>query len=347
MYVLRSCGLLLVAVTVTGCVSLSRYNERVAQVRSVEWDLASQDRNLRQSESARSALDADLKEARTNLAKLQQEHEALKAASVAAPPEAGQPSVDLRKQEFSREVAALTAKLADADARIRNLSAALAAREDAARKVPALEAALAEREQRTRELDANVRSMEATVARMQKDTVALSRKRSGSEEKETAVTALRANLGSEIGKGQLVVKEYHDKLIVSMSEKVLFDSGSARISRSGQKTLDRMAKILKKVKNNQIVVEGHTDNMPIRYRVGKYTSNWELAAARAANVLSHLEKKGQLNPELLALAGYGCYLPAAANDCAKNRRQNRRIEVALVPLDTQRLAEASTKTARR
>ena len=141
------------------------------------------------------------------------------------------------------------------------------------------------------------------------------------------------------------VKEFRDKMIITMNDQILFDSGSARITKAGQKTLNRMAKVLKKIQNNQIVVEGHTDATPIRRTAGKYPTNWDLAAARATNVLKHLEKKGKVSPKLLALAGYSCYLPAAANDCATNRKLNRRIEIAVVPLEMDRVASAREKTA--
>lgn len=179
------------------------------------------------------------------------------------------------------------------------------------------------------------------IAQLRKDTEELARKRIGSDEKENAVVAIRSMLADDINKGEISVKEYRDRMIISLKEQVLFDSGSARISSQGQKTLNRMARILTKVKNNRIVVEGHADTRPIgRKLTGRFPTNWELAAARATNVLKHLEQRGKVKSELLAMAGYGCYLPAAANDCAKNMKLNRRIEIAILPMDETRIASA-------
>ena len=346
MHAVKLCSMLLFSLLVAGCVSLSKYNDRLEQISNLNLDIASLEETLRKSESARASLDSQLQEARENLAKLQEEHEALEAASMTVPEGTERVSMDAQKQDFADELTLLTAKLADADARIRELSAALAAKEEAVKKMPVLEAALAEREQRIRDLTEYLRNQETKVTQLQKDAVDLTRKRNGSEEKTDAVAAIRSNLSKEIEKGEIAVKEYRDKLIVSMKEQVLFDSGSARITKSGQKTLNRMAKVLKKIRNNRIIVEGHTDTMPIRNRsiVAKYPTNWDLAAARATNVLKHLENKGKIKPELLALAGYGCYLPAAANDCEKNRKLNRRIEIAVVPAPTDRVAVAGEAT---
>lgn len=325
----------------TGCVALSKYNARLEQIGGLNRDIVSLEETLKRSESARAFLDLQLREARENLAKLQQEHEKLESASMTVPSGEAVP-VDGQDQDFKKEMALLTARLAEADARIRELSTALAAKEDRARKMPVLEAALAEREQRIRDLTEYLHNQEIKVDQLQRDAAALARKRNGSEEKRDALADLRSDLGRELGKGEIAVRESGGRVIVSMKERILFDSGSARISKSGQRTLNRMARTLRKIRNNMIMVEGHTDSMPIRSKslLARYPTNWDLAAARAANVLKYLEKKGKVQPELLGLAGYGCYLPAAANDCEKNRKLNRRIEIALVPIPAERVAAA-------
>ena len=343
----RLCSVLFLSLMFTGCVSLGKYNDRVAQINNLNGEMAALEKILQKSETERRTLDQELAKARENLASLEKEHVALVSQTFATSATGGDLSaMDARKQEFADEMTALAVRLADADTRIRELTMALAATEDAAKKVPLLEAALAEREQQVTELTNHLRKMEIQIAQVRNEAADLSLKRNGSEEKSAAVAAILASLGDEINKGEISVQELPDKLIVTMKEQVLFASGSARITKSGQKTLSRMSKVLKKIKNNQIVVEGHTDNMPIRKNnPGKYRTNWDLAAARAANVLKHLENKGKVNSKLLALAGYSCNLPAAANDCTTNRRLNRRIEIALVPMEMDRLAAARNKTA--
>ena len=155
MRVLASCSLLFLYFLVTGCVSMSKYNDRVADINSLNGELSSLEKVLQKSDAARSALDVELAKAKENLATLQQEHEALKAQRFAESSpggEVGTSAMDDRKQQFSGDMAALTARLSEAGARIKELTDALAATEEAAKKVPLLETALAEREQRILDL---------------------------------------------------------------------------------------------------------------------------------------------------------------------------------------------------
>ena len=117
-----------------------------------------------------------------------------------------------------------------------------------------------------------------------------------------------------------------------MVEKILFDSGSAVIKKDGKKVLDRVADILKTIKNQQIKVEGHTDNAPISSRLAdRFPTNWELSTARATTVVRYLQERG-LDPALLSAEGYAEYRPVAANDTDDNKAKNRRIEIVLIPM---------------
>lgn len=118
-----------------------------------------------------------------------------------------------------------------------------------------------------------------------------------------------------------------------MVEKILFDSGSAEIKKEGKKVLDRVVEILKNVKDRQINIEGHTDNVPISPRLAqKFPTNWELSTARATNVVRYLQEKG-IDPALLSATGYAEYRPVSPNDTEEGRAKNRRIEIVLVPLE--------------
>jgi chemotaxis protein MotB len=81
-----------------------------------------------------------------------------------------------------------------------------------------------------------------------------------------------------------------------------------------------------------IIVEGHTDNIPIRGK--KYESNWELSAIRAENVVRYLVHKEGFPPELFAVAGYGEFRPVADNNTESGRKKNRRIELVILPKKT-------------
>ena len=306
-------------------------------------DLTSLEETLDRSEAAGKTLQSELQKNRENLAKLEQEHENLKAEYMVLSIQ-GETSKTAalgdKQQTFSADIAALTAKLNESEKTVRDLTTILVAQEDAVNKVPSLQAAVADREDRIKTLNDTLSSLKSNIVQIKTDVIQLSQKRSGNEEKEDAYAAFRRDLSNEISKGEILVAEYPDKMIITLPEQVLFRSGSATINKSGRKALAQVAKILRKVQNNRIRIEGHTDSAPMSRRGGRYSSNWDLSAARATSVVRHLQKKGSINPELLALAGYGPYAPAAANNTRKGRSLNRRIEIALIPIDTTITAEA-------
>jgi len=111
-----------------------------------------------------------------------------------------------------------------------------------------------------------------------------------------------------------------------LTEGVLFASGRADLKEPAKKVLAPIAAELKKIPNS-IIIEGHTDNVPIKH--GKYSSNWELSMARAYSVLLFLSGAG-INAKQLAGMGYGENLPVGDNATSEGRAKNRRIEISLV-----------------
>lgn len=145
-------------------------------------------------------------------------------------------------------------------------------------------------------------------------------------------------LQDEIKKGEIKVTQVLDRLSVNMVERILFDSGSAEIKPDGLKVLERLGSVLKKVTDKQIRVEGHTDNVPIGGKLAeKFPSNWELSAARATNVVKFLTEKIGVDSKLVSAAGYSMHRPVASNDTKEGRAQNRRIEIALLPVNIDRV----------
>jgi chemotaxis protein MotB len=119
------------------------------------------------------------------------------------------------------------------------------------------------------------------------------------------------------------------KVKLVLTEGVLFSSGKADLKDPAKKVLAPIAAELKKVPND-IVIEGHTDNVPIKS--GRYTSNWELSMARAYSVLQYLQEQG-ISEKHLAGIGYGDTRPVADNATADGRARNRRIEISLMKTD--------------
>ena len=136
---------------------------------------------------------------------------------------------------------------------------------------------------------------------------------------------LDSSLQGFIDKELVRVNLQGDKIEVQFSSKLLFGSGSVRLSTEARKAFRDIATIVKPLKNT-IFVEGHTDNVPIKTLA--YPSNWELSAARAASVVEYLTRQG-LDPKRLAAIGYGEYRPISSNDTQEGRSKNRRVTLIL------------------
>lgn len=119
-------------------------------------------------------------------------------------------------------------------------------------------------------------------------------------------------------------------LVISLKENAFFESGKADVLPAYEQNILEISKILEQL-GNDILVEGHTDNLPIHNSI--FESNWELAAMRAINVIDCLVSKGHLNPTKLSAISYGEYRPIASNDTADGRAQNRRIDIVLLSSD--------------
>jgi chemotaxis protein MotB len=131
-----------------------------------------------------------------------------------------------------------------------------------------------------------------------------------------------ANLNFELQSNEKRVK-------LILKEAVLFDSGSAELKVQAKKILKGVIDELKKLPND-IIVEGHTDNIPIRG--GIYKSNFELSMARAYSVIKFMQDEG-IDPKRLSGIGYGEYKPIADNSTPEGRAKNRRIEISILKVD--------------
>lgn len=164
-----------------------------------------------------------------------------------------------------------------------------------------------------------------SVIKLQKEVISLL-----DDAKKTIETSLKGQMAQQ----EIEVVNMEDKLKVIFIDKILFNSGSSNINNSGEKLLSRMAGFLRDNKKQNILIEGHTDNVPLKARLKKrFASNWELSTARAAAIACFFQKKGGMDPKRLSACGYSCYRPVAPNNTEKGRRQNRRIEIILVPVE--------------
>ena len=146
--------------------------------------------------------------------------------------------------------------------------------------------------------------------------------------KKTIETSLKDQIAAQ----EIEVVEVDDKLKVIFIDKILFDSGSVDLNVRGKELLMIMAGSLKETGNQDILVEGHTDDVPLSAALRKrFPSNWELSTARAAAVARFFQQAGGIQPERLSARGYSFYRPVASNETEKGRHQNRRIEIILAP----------------
>lgn len=120
------------------------------------------------------------------------------------------------------------------------------------------------------------------------------------------------------------VNETNIKLTLELP--VFFDTGSAKINDVATDALDSLTRPLQNFPHD-IIIEGHTDNVPITG--GRYPSNWELSVARAVSVINFFIQRG-LDPKKLVAGGYGEYHPVASNDSPETRVRNRRIEITIL-----------------
>ncbi len=146
--------------------------------------------------------------------------------------------------------------------------------------------------------------------------------------------ALVKSLEAELAKGGIWIKRVRDRLSITMVDRLLFDSGRAQVKPDGLKVLKRVSDILKHVRDKQIRIEGHTDNVPIGTQLrNRFPTNWELSTARASSVVRYLIEQGGMNRASLSAIGYAENRPVASNDGEKGRAANRRIEIVLYPKD--------------
>jgi len=153
------------------------------------------------------------------------------------------------------------------------------------------------------------------------------------QRKDSTVIALKkkvsdALLGFE-GQG-LTVNIKNGKVYVSMEDKLLFKSGSTEIDEKGIIALKRLARILEMNPDINIMVEGHTDDVPV-LKGSKFQDNWDLSVLRATSVIRVILENSKIDPKRITAAGRGEYLPIDPRKTPEARQKNRRTEIILTP----------------
>lgn len=213
-----------------------------------------------------------------------------------------------------------------------------------------LSARLVSLEKDTARMGKNIRSyqgmLSSNMTTQEKLNSLLSQKMSEVEERERIINELQDMINSQNEKvrallnsvkeallgfssEELTVTEKDGKVYIAMSDKLLFESGSAKVDKRGKEALAKLAEVLNKQSDIDVFIEGHTDSKPIN--TVQFKDNWDLSVIRATSVVRILTKDYGVNPLQIQPAGRAEFIPVADNETADGRARNRRTEIILSP----------------
>ncbi len=241
----------------------------------------------------------------------------------------------ISEEIYNRDVDMWKAKSAEFEAKSVELEAARAALEAAdADKAKALLAMTEEKALCVTELE-KVSSQKGQVASSLSEALTqLNKMKAIAAKQKAMLSGLLSSLDGMVSAGTVKVVRRNGRLVVQVSENILFDTGKSKLKDEGTATLAQIAPVLAKV-NREFQVSGHTDN------VGGAEVNWKLSIDRAFTVLNTLIEAGYPS-ERLSASGYAWHQPVADNDTDEGRSLNRRVDLVLVPnLDELKLPSVS------
>ena len=209
-----------------------------------------------------------------------------------------------------------------------------------------IETILAQLQDAQRKLDEKEKEVKSLMADLDKKKSDLDEKNAKYLElqsilakKDDDLKALKNKIKSALvgfeGSG-LEVAEKNGKIYVSMEEKLLFASGKFSLDAKGESALKELAKVLEADKDINVMVEGHTDNVPYSAATSaQIRDNWDLSVMRATTIVKTILKYGNIDPQRLTASGRSEYVPLDTDDTKEARAKNRRTEIILTPkLDT-------------
>jgi len=186
-----------------------------------------------------------------------------------------------------------------------------------------IEINLEEAKKKNDELSASLEEREKIVSELEKILA----------EKEQAVNELKNKVSNALlnfKENDLTVEVRNGKVYVSLSEQLLFKSGSIEVDPKGVSALQQLASALKDSPDINVMVEGHTDNVPISRKSQYMNDNWDLSVLRATSIVKILTNAG-VSPGQVTATGKGEYSPVVENDSNENKQKNRRTEIILTP----------------
>lgn len=265
---------------------------------TLETEISALEESLKSTSSERDAIEEELAEKKKTLSDLQAEHDQLQGYYDNAINNSGRMSRDLQEQ---------------------------------ANKLMALQKTLEQTEYDNNLLADSLQRREQKVAELEN---VLSQTQAAISDLKNLVSDALVSYGAN----DLTVEQRNGRIYVSLSEQLLFKSGSAKVDPKGQRALAQLAEALKSSKDVRILVEGHTDNVPVSRTSQYMKDNWDLSVMRATSIVQILLKNG-VGPSQITAAGRGEHDPIAPNDTKESKQKNRRTEIILTP-DLSALIEA-------
>ncbi|MDX1462613.1 MAG: OmpA family protein, partial [Marinirhabdus sp.] len=173
-------------------------------------------------------------------------------------------------------------------------------------------------------------NLEKSLESLQEKDLTIRRLQDALTRKDSVTLAIVTSLKKEVGLDDEDIEINVEKgvVFISLSDKVLFKSGSYQITSRASEILGKVAKVINDKPEFEALVEGHTDNVP--YKNGVLLDNWDLSAKRATAIVRELVNLGA-NPRQLIAAGRGEFVPKVANNSAENRSINRRTKIYVLP----------------
>jgi chemotaxis protein MotB len=208
---------------------------------------------------------------------------------------------------------------------------------DATTKSQTCDTALSASTQKAQQLEAQLGDISKNMSATKDELEKLRDQKAEADKRMAAIEDIQKQFAKMIDTGQLRVTARHGELVLSLPSEVLFPSGSAELSKTGEYAVVEVAAVLKKFPDRRFLVVGHTDNQDIAKPkpgattpTATFADNWQLSTERALTVTRVLVTAG-MDPKAVIAAGAGDHDPIASNATADGRAKNRRIEIALLP----------------
>lgn len=288
----------------SGCVSQKKYDELLSEKIQLESDLAASKDNIEAAEGKISRLDQEVEQLTTDTTQLGEKVRKTKTELAALNKE--HDNLQTRYNNLLNNSGKLNRDLAQQQEQLLTIKENL---DRSKRLNDELNADLLEREKKVKELEDILAKKDAAVQSLKK-----------------RITEALLNFKEN----DLTVDVKNGKVYVSLAEQLLFKSGSVVVDSKGKGALQQLAQAIKDQKDINILVEGHTDNVPISKSSQYLKDNWDLSVLRATSIVKILTSSG-LSTSQVTASGKGEFTPVADNKDAKGRQKNRRTEIIITP----------------